>query len=131
MSNLYFSADELRGMKDTAESLMMDVCEVAFHQTGQDAYGHVPEVPGSGDWSVGIECSFDERPGSKTFLGDKTPLTWDASVRIPHATAVDTRGWVRIIMRFEEPCAAVEYTVVGVEQEGPSATRLLLRRVEP
>jgi hypothetical protein len=38
---------------------------------------------------------------------------------------------VRIIVRFGEPCAVVEYSVVSTEQVGPSATRLSLKRVEP
>lgn len=134
MTNLFFSFAEVKGMRDTAESLMMDVCQVCFHLVGvgnQDPYGHVPNEPGSGDWSTDIRCSFDLKPGSKQFGTDKTPLTWDAGVRLPHSLPVDTRGWLRSVEMFQQPCIPVEYMVVGVEQEGPSATRLLLKRIEP
>ena len=134
MTNLFFTQGEIKGMRDTAESLMMDVCQVCFHDTDvgdQDAYGHEPNEPGSGDWSTDIQCTFDMRPGSKQFGTDKTPLTWDADVRLPHGLPYDERGWVKIVERFQEPCIEIVYMVVGVEQEGPSATRLLLKRIEP
>jgi hypothetical protein len=134
MSNLFFTPGEIGDMRNTAESLMMDVCQICFRPMGsgdQDDYGHLPEAPGSGDWSADIQCSFDLKPGSKNFGADKTPLVWDAGVRLPHGIPTDNRGWIRIVERFQEPCAVVEYMVVGVEQEGPSATRLLLKRIEP
>jgi hypothetical protein len=128
MSNLPLTSRDVAAFRADAESMMTDLCALAPRVDAKDGAGE--EIPGEPVWGNPIRCSFDVRPGSKAFGENHTLLNYDAGIRLPAGTAVDVRGWIKCMQRFGNDCDGPIYEIVGPAQNGPSATRFLLKRVE-
>jgi hypothetical protein len=123
-----FSAADLAAMRETAQACFHDECRIADRRTVKSGSGAL--IPSDPSWGDPVACSFDVRPGSKASLTDHTVLQYDATVRLPAGTEVWTSGWIKRSKRFGVACDGPVYEVMGPAQEGPSATRFLLKRIE-
>lgn len=132
MTDQAFTSDEIANLRATAESMFMDECALASKGAVRDGAGEeIPVKPEHAAWGNPIRCSFDVRPGSKAFGTDHTLLNYDAGIRLPAGTVVDVRGWVKVMSRYGVAVVnGTVYEIMGPAQDGPSAIRLLLKRVE-
>ena len=131
MSDLYFSSDEVLGLQDTSNSLMMDSCCLATKTTARNTLGE--EIPNSPVWSDEIPCSFDMRPAQsaeKQFGTEHTLLIFDATVRLPVGTLIGARDYVKMTRILGQQVPEVIYEAMTPVQRGQSAIRLPLKRVE-
>ena len=124
-----FSDTDLANMKLTQEGHMMDTCVLQAAVQTADTYNQLVETwPADAD---AISCGLDMRPGSERHGIDNTVINYDATVRLPFATAPDLKDRVKITKRFGTALAApLEYDIVGPIQKGPSGVRLLLKIIE-
>jgi len=133
MTNLPLSSEDFTNLRADAESMFLDECALAPRVTVKDGAGEeIPEKQEHRAWGSPIRCSFDVRPGSKAFGPDHTLLAYDAGIRMAAGTAIDVHGWVKVVSRYGSAVDdGIVYEIMGPVQDGPSAIRLLLKRVEP
>ena len=78
-----------------------------------------------------IVCGLDMRPGSERHGMDHTITNYDATIRLPFATAPDIKDRVKVTKRHGTALAVpLVYDIVGPIQKGPSGVRLLLKIIE-
>lgn len=107
---------------------MMDICNFGTATQTPDSYNQLVETFAYG---ADVVCGLDMRPGSERHGVDKTVLEYDATIRLPIASAPDPLDRVKVTKRFGEALgAALVYNIVGPIQRGPSGVRLLLKIIE-
>ncbi len=81
--------------------------------------------------SAEITCGLDMRPGNMRHSEKFTAITYDATLRLPLGTLVKANDRVKITKRFGETLSVpLIYSVMSPVQQGPSAIRIVLQRVE-
>jgi hypothetical protein len=124
-----FSAVDLTNMRATQDAHMMGTCKFQAVVETVDAMRELVQTwPADG---AEVVCGLDMRSGIERHLTDKTLLEYDATIRLPIASAPDAKDRIKVTKRFGEALgAALIYEIVGPIQRGPSGIRLLLKRVE-
>lgn len=126
-AELAFDATELAEMQWAQNAHMMDVCVIYAHGEGsQDAYGN-PIVT----WSAGSALACGVKFSNERDAVDETrwPM-WDAQMRLPIATSVDSRDLVVLTLRHNAADVTDEvYRPIGNPRRGPSGLVLDLERV--
>jgi hypothetical protein len=116
-------------MRTAQTGHMLDTCYINVYSRTFNSYGEPVEV-----WSSPLTttaCGLDMRPGSETPGEDYTSLAYDATVRLPIGTTIDTRDRITVTKRFGETLVTpLVFRIEGPIQRGPSGIRLALRRVE-
>ena len=116
-----FTATDLANMRSAQNLHMMDVCK----------FGTATQTVETFAYGADVVCGLDMRPGSERHGVDKTLLVYDATIRLPIASAPDPIDRVKVTTRFGEALAVdLAYSIVGPIQRGPSGVRLLLKIVE-
>ena len=124
-----FSADELAEMREAQDGHLLDLCIIQVFSRTFNGFGE--EVPVYTDAATATACGLDMRPGSEQPRQDMTTLEWDATMRLPIATALDAKDRLKVTYRFGELLATpLVYRVEGPIQRGPSGIRVKLRRVD-
>lgn len=124
-----FTAADLTAMRAAQVGHMLDVGNVQPVTVVKDTMGQMVETWSSN--SADIVCGLDMRSGSERHSTNNTVVEYDATVRVPLTTVVDIRDRFRVTKRFGETLGeALVYDIVSPPQRGPTAIRLLLRRVE-
>jgi hypothetical protein len=124
-----FGTTDLAGMQAAQEGHMMDTCHRLIYSAAASNYGEM--VPTYTESSTDIPCGLEQKPGSERWRADMTTLTWDATIRLPIGTTIDTRDRIKITKRFGVAVSGVAYEIVGPVQRGPSGIRLRLQEVKP
>ena len=124
-----FSTADLTNMRAAQDAHMMDTCVLqAAVQTG-DTYNQLVET-----WpadAAAIVCGLDMKPGIERHGVDNTVINYDATIRLPYATAPDLKDRVKVTKRHGVALAVpLVYNIVGTVQKGPSGVRLLLKKIE-
>lgn len=123
-----FPAADLTNMRACQDNHMMDICNFGTATQTPDSYNQLVETFAYG---ADVVCGLDMRPGSERHGVDKTVLEYDATIRLPIASAPDPLDRVKVTKRFGEALgAALVYNIVGPIQRGPSGVRLLLKIIE-
>jgi len=123
-----FSAADLLNMRTTQDVHMMDTCKFGTATQTADTYNQLVETFAYG---ADVACGLDMRPGSERHGVDKTVLEYDATIRLPIASAPDPIDRVKVTERFGEDLAVdLVYNIVGPVQRGPSGIRLLLKIIK-
>jgi hypothetical protein len=125
-----FNSAALTFMRSTQTGHMQDV---AIRQAFSFTTNSMNEAVGAWDTTstTEIPCGLDMRSGSERHGQNYTTLVFDASIRLPITTTIDTRDRIKITKRFGETLAtALIFEIVGPIQSGPSGIRLLLKRIE-
>ena len=123
-----FPAADLLNMRATQDNHMMDVCNLGTATQTADSYNQQVETLAYG---ADVVCGLDMRPGSERHGVDKTLVMYDATLRLPIASAPDPIDRVKVTDRFGEALAVdLVYSIVGPIQRGPSGVRLLLKIIE-
>ncbi len=124
-----FSAIDLTNMRATQDNHMMDTCKFQAVVETIDSMRELVQT-----WPVDgaeVVCGLDMRSGIERHQTDKTLLEYDATIRLPIASAPGHKDRIKVTKRFGEALgAALVYEIVGPIQRGPSGVRLLLKRVE-
>lgn len=123
-----FSTDELRAMRATQVSSLMDRCVIEHYCETANAYNEmIPTYTDEAErW-----CGLDMRPGSERHNNKLVSLVYDATLRLAIDAVVDARDRIRITERFGEAVTdELVYEIAGPIQRGASGVRLLLRKVE-
>ena len=123
-----FSAADLANMKSCQDDHMMDTCKLGTCTQTSDTHGQLVETFAYG---ADVICGLDMRPGSERHGVDHTVLQYDATVRLPFASAPDAKDRIKVTKRHGTALAADQvYNIVGPIQKGPSGVRLLLKIIE-
>jgi head-tail adaptor len=114
-------------MQSTQEVAMQDTCIVQAYSRTIDSFGAPVETWTDGD---PIVCGFDPTPSEENRRADMTALHYDATVRLPIDTSIDTRDRIKVTKRFAVTLSPAEtFSVLAVPQRGPSGLVLLLERI--
>ena len=123
-----FSSTDLTNMRATQDSHMMDTCKFQAVAETIDAMRELVQT-----WPVDgaeVVCGLDMRSGIERHLTDKTLIEYDATIRLPIASAPGPKDRIKITKRFGEALGvALVYEIVGPIQRGPSGIRILLKRI--
>jgi hypothetical protein len=131
MADIPLSDEDISTFRGDAESMMTDECCIASRIEVKSGSGElIAQEEEHIEWGNPIRCSFDVRPGSKAFGTNHTLLIYDAGIRLPSGTVVDIKGWIKRTKRFGIECEGPIYGIVSPAQDGPSADRYYLKRVE-
>ena len=123
-----FTATDLANMRSAQNLHLMDVCKFGTATQTADTFNQLVETFAYG---ADVVCGLDMRPGSERHGVDKTLLVYDATIRLPIASAPDPIDRVKVTTRFGEALGTdLEYSIVGPIQRGPSGVRLLLKIIE-
>ena len=123
-----FSATDLTNMRACQDEHCMDVCKFGTATQTADTFNQLVETFAYG---ADVVCGLDMRPGSERHGVDKTLLVYDATIRLPIASAPDPIDRVKVTTRFGEALGTdLVYSIVGPIQRGPSGVRLLLKIIE-
>ena len=123
-----FSEADLTNMRETQDNHCMDTCKFGTATQTADTYNQQVETFAYG---ADVICGLDMRPGSERHGVDKTVLEYDATIRLPIASAPDPIDRIRVTKRFGEALGvALTYNIVGPIQRGPSGVRLLLKIIK-
>ena len=123
-----FSAADLTNMRSCQDAHMMDVCKFGTASQTADTMNQQVETFVYG---ADVDCGLDMRPGSERHGVDKTVSEYDATIRLPIASAPDPIDRVKVTDRFGEALAVdLVYNIVGPIQRGPSGIRLLLKIIK-
>ena len=123
-----FSDDDLAGMQETQESAMMDEAYILVYSRTQDA-GEPVEV-----WTQSVNpimVGVDTQKSKEIRKDDQTIVRTSGRARLPIDTIIDEKDKLRIITRFGQPIAPIEYALAGVPERGPSGLVVDLMIVEP
>lgn len=123
-----FSTADLTNMRAAQDAHMMDTCVIqTCTQTG-DTYNQLVETFADG---AALVCGLDMRPGSERHTIDKTVINYDATVRLPIASAPTPKDRIKVTKRHGTALeVALVYNIVSPIQKGPSGVRLLLKIIE-
>lgn len=122
------SADALSRMRTAQAEHMMDTCVIQTCTQTANTFGELVETFADGSAQV---CGLDMRPGSERHSQQNTALQYDATVRLVITTTLTAKDRIKITKRYGETLTtAIIYDIVGPIQRGPSAIRLMLKRVE-
>lgn len=116
-------------MRAAQDEHMMDICVLqAVVETRDDHNEKVQTWPAD---SAALICGLDMRPGSERHGTDKTVINYDATIRLPIATAPGLKDRLKVTKRYGEALGVpLVYDIVGPIQKGPSGVRLLLKIIE-
>ena len=122
------SAKDLSFMRVTQTDHMPDTGRVLVYTAGvvneyneQDAPTYPPQSP--------IICGLDVGSGSERKANTMTTITYDAVLRVPLSAGITEKDRFEIVTRFGESVDPIVYEIVSPPRRGPSAIRLLLRKV--
>jgi len=122
-----FTSDELSGFRTAQTDHMMDTCVIQAYSSTQNSYGE--EVVTYTDGTA-LACGLDMRPGNERHSTQYTTTEYDATIRLPIATAPDVRDRIKITKRFGETLSTVlVFEITGPIQRGPSGIRMQLKKV--
>ena len=123
-----FSAADLTNMKSCQDDHMMDTCKFGTCTQTADTYNQLVETFAYGD---AVICGLDMKPGSERHGVDSTVINYDATLRLPFASAPDPKDRIKVTKRHGVALAADQvYDIVSPIQKGPSGVRLLLKIIE-
>lgn len=105
---------------------MFDACII--RDWSQDFNSFSEEEDSWTDRIEAVPCGLDMRPGSVTAEDNMTLLVYDATLRLPSDTVINEKDRVKIIGRFGEVIAPIEFSIAGSIQRGPSGLRVKLRK---
>lgn len=123
-----FTELDLANMRTAQDEHMLDKCVILSYTAGTlNEYNEsdAPVETVSGE----IVCGLDMRPSSERHNSDMTLITYDATLRLPIATAVKETDRIRVTKRFGETITPLTYEIVSPMQRGPSGIRLMLRKI--
>ena len=122
------SGSDLLFMRDTQKEHMPDAGRVLVYTDGivneyneQDAPTYPPAAP--------IICGLNIGAGSERKDKDMTVINYDAAIRVPLLTPVSELDRFEVVSRFGELIDPLIYEIVSPPQRGPTAIRLLLRKI--
>jgi hypothetical protein len=123
------SASDLARMRAVQEAHMFDECVISVYSSSSNKLNE--KVAKFTDETTPTKCGFDLRSGSERYNPQGAQVVYDASIRLPVGTVVTSLDHIKFTKKAGESLAAVlEFSVVGPVQFGPTATRLLLKKVE-
>lgn len=118
----------LAWMRDTQDGRMYDICHRLIYGEDQDEFNQPIAI--YEEELEDIPCGLDMRPGNENSDDRMDILTWDATIRLPVHTVMNSKDRIRVISRGGEEVNFV-FEIKGPPQRGPSALRLKLGKVEP
>lgn len=123
------SPSDLARMRATQEAHMFDECVIRVYSATKNKLNE--KVAKFTDETTPTKCGFDLRSGSERYNGQGAQVVYDASIRLPVGTVVTSLDHIKFTKKAGEALTSVlEFSVVGPVQFGPTATRLLLKRIE-
>jgi hypothetical protein len=124
-----FSEADLARMRATQVAHMQDECVIRRCTTTPNSINEAVKTF-TEDVTATI-CGLDMRSGDERHTVQFNTLIYDATIRIPIATVIDSKDQVKVTKRFGETLAApLTFEIVGPVQPGPSGIRLKLKKVE-
>lgn len=123
-----FTELDLLDMRTAQDDHMQDRCVILSYTPGTLNEYNESDTPVE-TISAEIACGLDMRPSSERHNPDMTLITYDATLRLPIATAVKETDKIRITKRFGETITSLTYEIVSPMQRGPSGIRLMLRKI--
>jgi hypothetical protein len=122
-----FTSADLSAMRATQDLYMQDRCKIGVYTPGTtDEYGQDsnPTYPLGSE----IPCGLDMRPGFERYGQELTSINFDATLRLPLATALTEKDRVTVTKRYNEDTADITFEVAAPIQRGPSGLRVLLKK---
>jgi hypothetical protein len=123
-----FTTADLINMRAAQDGHMQDRCQILVYAAGTtDDYGE-PSAP---TYTAGSEiiCGLDMRPGFEKYGQDVTSVNFDATLRLPIATALKETDRITITKRYGEDTTDLTFEISAPVQRGPSGIRVLLKKV--
>jgi hypothetical protein len=124
-----FLATDLARMQKAQEFHMPDVCHRLVYSRTFDEYNSPQET-----WTedtTDIPCGIEQQAGSEDISDTRTTVTYDATIRLPisQADIWDVKDRLLLTRRFGSAILPITYWIASPVQRGPSAIRLLLKKV--
>jgi hypothetical protein len=124
-----FDATDIANMRSCQVLHMMDTAVLQTYTTHVNSFNE--DDPTYVDAATSHSGGLDMRPGSERHGQNYTLLEFDASWRVPVNFSFNVRDRIKVTKRLGETLAIpLIFEIVGPQQLGPSAARLLLKRVE-
>lgn len=124
-----FTSAELTDMRTAQDGHMMDTCYLQTYSRTFNTFGEPVETWTDAENSTA--CGLEMKPGRELRMKDKTPVEYDAIIRLPIATVPDEKDRIKITKRFGETITpSLVFEIVAPIQRGPSGIRLLLRKID-
>jgi hypothetical protein len=123
-------ASDLVWMRSAQTEHMHDVCQRLVHSFTVDS--HNQQIAVFTLNTTLIPFGLETKPGSEAPKNHVVEVRWDAVGRFPVALALEVQDQIKVISRYGETLASpIIYQVLGPKQQGPTAFRVRLIRVEP
>lgn len=122
-----FTSADLLTMRTTQNLYMQDRCKIGVYTAGTtDEYGQdsAPTYPPGSE----IVCGLDMRPGFERHGAELTSIQYDATLRLPIATALTEKDRITVTKRYGEDTTDIVFEVSAPVQRGPSGLRVLLKK---
>lgn len=124
-----FTDRELESLREDQEAHMLDTCKIQARIETLDTFGQkVESWPTDGEETP---CGLEMSPGTERHTAEGNVIQYDATIRLPLYTVINSVDRVKITKRFgvrqEIPLI---YEVLSPLQMGASGLRYALRRLE-
>lgn len=106
---------------------MYDTCKLLTPVEVRGTAGSVSHTYNEG---TELLCGFEPAPGSERRSMTAEPVTWEATIRLPFGTVVSEKQMIRITSRWGIEISPVDYEIVSPPQEGPTAVRVRVKKVQ-
>ena len=125
---MLLNSQDLAAMRETQSAAMHDTGRVLAYTAGvRDEFGAYSAVTYTAQ--TAISCGIEMKPGSERYGAERITVNYDAILRMPLDTAITERDRFEVLTRYGETVDALVYEVAAPVQRGPSASRVLLRKV--
>jgi hypothetical protein len=127
MSDFAFSAAELLTMRAAQNGHMMDVGTLdRYTLAAADAYGNPNPSWPTGSATI---CGYRQARPDEILEASDVPY-FDASLRLPIGTVIDTKDRFTLTHRHGTAISAIRHEIVGQPQRGPSGLVVRLKVVD-
>ena len=120
---------DLLRMQSAQQSHMPDICHRSVYSRTTDDYGS--PIESWAEDTTDIPCGINQAAGSEVFGATEMTVEYDATIRLPlsQADVWDAKDRLILTKMFGLVITPIVYEVASPVQRGPSAIRLLLRKV--
>ena len=123
-----FTAADLQNMRDAQHEHMQDQCSILAYTAGTANEYNEQDAPTYPVQSLS-SCGVEMMAGTEKWGATMTPITYDATLRLPINTTVKETDRIEVTSRYAEYPSSLTFEIVSPIQRGPSGIRLLLRKV--
>jgi head-tail adaptor len=123
-----FTSTDLTNMRLSQTDRMQDKCYLQARSVTPNSMNE--QVESWADTGSEISCGLEMKSGSESHRPENVVVQYDAVLRLPITTTVTELQRIRVTKRYAEALATpLVFDIVSPIQRGPSAIRILLKKV--